>query len=349
MKCIYCSNDAKRSERAEGKCPKCGHRFALDPTGNDTLTDRAFQAAIERVSSGGTVRFTSRHLYYELARGKRGSRAIPWVMAALTLGSALLCFSSLFFLAGVLLFGSGIWVCRPSKLSGLEQAAFERMWAKWTTVHGSPPALIVRRATPPRPNRALPQDIHHYSFDRAVVTDRSETVDLLLANNFHFENNCAVLSIDGYPPEAFDTVRAMLQNNPNLSVFVLHDANVTGSTLARNLREWGWFQPTARIVDVGLRPEHAKPFQGLWQPALDPYASRAGLSAEDARFLGQYSVELAVIRPEQIIKRLFRAMSNVPEPASADSGASTSGGVSIDSTSFSADSETSDGGDDGFG
>ena len=34
---------------------------------------------------------------------------------------------------------------------------------------------------------------------------------MLLANNFHFENNCAILSIEGYPPNVFETVRAMLK------------------------------------------------------------------------------------------------------------------------------------------
>ena len=111
------------------------------------------------------------------------------------------------------------------------------MLIAWERAHGKPPGLIVRPSAqaPSRPRRVLESDLADYSFDRAVICDRARTVDLLLANNFHFENNCAVLSIDGYPPGPFETVRTMLKRNPKLQVFALHDATVEGCTLAHRL------------------------------------------------------------------------------------------------------------------
>ena len=133
-----------------------------------------------------------------------------------------------------------------------------------------------REPAAPRPE----PDLADYSFDRAVICDRARTVDLLLANNFHFENNCAVLSIDGYPPGPFETVRAMLKRNPRLQVFALHDATPDGCTLAHRLAtDPAWFAGQVPVIDVGLRPGHAGPFQGLWLPAAAPFAAADAASS----------------------------------------------------------------------
>ena len=42
---------------------------------------------------------------------------------------------------------------------------------------------------------AINPDVSAYSFDRLVVCDSAIIAQFLIANNFHFENNCAVLSI----------------------------------------------------------------------------------------------------------------------------------------------------------
>ena len=74
----------------------------------------------------------------------------------------------------------------------------------------------------PTPKRTFDSDIADYSFDRAVICDRARTADLLIANNFHFENNCAVLSVDGYPPHAFETT-----NDEQPIAFIRRTGNVT--------------------------------------------------------------------------------------------------------------------------
>ena len=74
----------------------------------------------------------------------------------------------------------------------------------------------------PAPTRKLDSDIADYSFDRAVICDRARTVDLLVANNFHFENNCAVLAVDG--------ISFAIQ--PGERVVVVDDVLATGGTLA---------------------------------------------------------------------------------------------------------------------
>jgi len=236
---------------------------------------------------------------------------------------------------------------------------FESLWDRWVAVHGEPPGLIVRKELPAaNAPRALPSDIEEYSFDRAVITDRPETVDLLLANNFHFENNCAVLCIDSYPPQVFDTVRKMLKKNPKLVVYALHDATMEGCLLAHRLASSpAWFQGSARIIDVGLSPRHAGHFKGSLQRQEGVIQSSPLLSDADNKWLSRYTLELSVIPPEQLIKRLFRAMSTGSKEPLATTTSSSAADVAADGVAIyyihagtlSTDASASDGGGDSFG
>ena len=178
------------------------------------------------------------------------------------------------------------------------------MWRKWLSAHGSPPGLVARRALPPgTAARALPQDIHHYSFDRAAATYREDTVYLPLANNFHFENNCAILAVGGYPAGAFETVRAMLRES-KLIVYVLHDASVVGCQLAQRVRNEGWF--SAQRAHHRRRPlaVHAGA-QGLLEAehVLCVNGACAWPARGRCRVADPLLGRAKAIRPEQIIKR----------------------------------------------
>ena len=183
------------------------------------------------------------------------------------------------------------------------------MWDRWQPVHGRPDSALTRRVSDHAPVAREP-DVVDYSFDRVVICDRARTVDLLLANNFHFENNCAVLSVDGYPPHVFDTVRAMLQRNPRLEIYVLHDATGAGCRLAHRLaNEPEWFEDRD-VVDVGLRVVHAKHYPGLLiEPRHKPVPVGNGINAKEAAWLSVYTLELAALRPEQISRAVYIAIN----------------------------------------
>ncbi|MGA2253707.1 MAG: hypothetical protein ABSG53_03520, partial [Thermoguttaceae bacterium] len=273
MKCIRCNNDCTFKERPEKRCPKCKGEFAFEPRTGDLMTDAAFKSALDAVSAKDSVRWGVEHLYYEICRRKKKSLAAlgcAWV-------AALVCI-----IAGITAASFGGWPIVVASAVGLIIAAsgslgrlkgnslavdvdtFNLMWSHWEKVHGAPSSVIVRQKQPQSP-RPVEADIGDYSFDRAVICDRARTVDLLLANNFHFENNCAVLSIEGYPPGPFETVRRMLKRNPKLEVFTLHDATRDGCTLAYRLRtDPNWFAGGGRVVDIGLRPSQTARFRGLF-------------------------------------------------------------------------------------
>ncbi len=314
MICIRCQKDSTYPERkaAGGRCPGCDKPFAFDPREGGKMTDKAFQRAIDLVSSEGRVKWGVEHLYFELSRRNKKS-ALRAVAIVLVFASFFTCFLMPFLLVILVpaTLIAGYIGLRAAKPSPFPRGDFEKMWDRWGLVHGKPKGLIVRRPQDTRPAREHEPDLGDYSFDRAVICDRARTVDLLLANNFHFENNCAVLSSGGYPQQAFETVRRMLRRNPRLEVFVLHDVTPEGCQLAHRLaHDPEWFQGTpARIIDVGLRPVHAAPFKDLRQPARRKVSPGHGLSEEEARWLSRHTLELAVIRPEQVVKRLFRAMN----------------------------------------
>ena len=344
MICIHCRTDAKYKDREGGKCSSCGHAFAFEPKAGAPLTDAAFASALAHVSSDGKVKWTENYLYYEVARRlqKKASVVVPllagavafalsWVTGAWPIGVV----AAVFWAAAA---RALVKNAAPSIV--LPPGSFHQLLLAWVRAHGEPAGRIVRKPLPESP-RPLPADVPEYSFDRAVVCDRSETVDLLLANRFHFENNCAVLSVDGYPPQAFETVRAMLKRNPKLVVYALHDATLEGCSLARRLATSpAWFLGGARVIDVGISPRHARRFKGLWTPVLPRGAALAGATADDA-WLARYSLGLAVIRPEQVIKRLFRAISGTPDALTV--------GLSTDAVAFAEDATVSDGGGDSFG
>jgi hypothetical protein len=348
MKCIRCDHDSKYSERPGKVCPKCHQSFAFEPRANDMFTDMAFKHAIDAVSADGKVRWGVEHLHYELCRRKKKSAAIL-VIAVLLLLIAAACVVSLFtvrFRMGTVVFAAAVTfgayhafiAFLNAKFQSINQSAFDLMWKRWIQVHGAPPSVITRMPQAPKP-RIAESDIGDYSFDRAVICDRARTVDLLLANNFHFENNCAVLSIEGYPPGPFETVRAMLKRNPRLQVFVLHDCTPQGCAVAHRLKfDQSWFSGGVRIIDVGLRPHQTQRFKGLFaKMQAGTVAATHGISANEAEWLSKNALELAAIRPEQVLKRLFRAINHLPEEPLKDA------------KDFSSDAGDSDGSFDSFG
>jgi hypothetical protein len=358
MKCIHCGTDSKKRERTDGRCPRCRHRFAFEPaTDSNRVTDPQFKAAIDRVSGEGRVLFTERALWYEFNRKwmKPGLWRNPYGWLPV-LGAT----PGVLAVAGVLpvgmllvgVAGSVAGIVAATVLNGranqrspapprpprIPFPAFQTDYlGRWAAAHGDPPGLLPpREAQRLAPPREVPGDVAAFSFDRAVVTDRWETAAMLVANRFHFEHNCAVLSHDGYPDGIADTVRTMLRRNPALTVFALHDASPGGCLLPLLLREPGWFpDASVRIVDVGLRPAMVRQ---LRMPVVDvrvgPLPPRMAevLPPEDVAWLAEGHVgELAALRPAQVMRAVHQAIAAV---AAADASGTSLAGTGSDGGGF---------------
>lgn len=175
---------------------------------------------------------------------------------------------------------------------------------------------------------AVDPDLTAYSFDRAVVCDRAEIAHFLITNNFHFENNCAILSITGYPQSIFDTVLQMLKRNPELKVFALHDASVEGVSLAHQLRtEPNWFRDSsAIIIDLGLLPRHILAAKEMFIRQESPRSLtelpaeiREELSREELAWLeaGNF-VELESFTPQKLLQIVRQGMAQSADFSDSD-------------------------------
>lgn len=194
----------------------------------------------------------------------------------------------------------------------------------WTIVNGSVTQLLPSPTnTLPNPNNLSDPNVTNYSFDRLVVCQSDEIAQMLIANNFHFENNCAILSISGYPQRIFDTTMQMLRRNPELRVFAFHDCSSEGIKLAQELRtNPRWFpDETIVIVDIGLSPRQilaAKRDMFIQSSKNSAQASqllaislRENLSKVELEWLDNGNfVELESFTPQQLIQVLNRSIAN---------------------------------------
>lgn len=279
------------------------------------LHDAGFAGAIERVSEKGTHWYTERQLWHEVLRRLPGAPGMGCAAAGL-LALTLPVFLAMSVFGGTSTVSAGASNRLPFDVFR------ERYLARWIEVHGVPdhlvtPEMVAREVPPPSP------ELSNFSFDRALVVETRELAAMLIANRFHFENNCAVLSLDRRFPAgpAFDSILAMLSRNPSLVVHVLHDASPIGSAMALALRDAQWFpDPAVRIADLGLTPAQAQAARvPVWQgEALGHGATFPLPDAEaDALRTGK-RWDLEALRPARLLSVAWRGFSRVAEHARED-------------------------------
>ena len=171
---------------------------------------------------------------------------------------------------------------------------------------------------------ALPNsEVSAYSFDRLVVCQSDEIAQMLISNNFHFENNCAILSISGYPQRIFATTMEMLRRNPELKVYAFHDCSPEGMELVNQLRTNPRWFPDGNIVviDVGLLPRQilaSKRGVFVQNSKISATAAqnlaallRQNLSDSEIKWLNKGNfVDLESFTPQKLIQVLQRSIVN---------------------------------------
>lgn len=213
----------------------------------------------------------------------------------------------------------------------IERGQFDIWLNQWTSINGSPDRLLPEPEIASLPAAPNPE-VTAYSFDRVVVCDRPEVAQLLIRNNFHFEHNCAILTIDGYPHSIFETTMTMLRRNPDLQVYALHDCSPHGVQLVSRLRQSDAWFPTAAIpiIDVGIMPRQiltdldatTRQSARAAQAARSlPAAVRASLTAEELQWLdaGCY-LDLESFSPHKLMRILQRAISTNRDLGGIDAG-----------------------------
>ena len=201
------------------------------------------------------------------------------------------------------------------------QSDFQQWLTKWQQINGSLPTILPSPKEQIAPALINP-DVTAYSFDRLVVCDSATIAQLLIANNFHFENNCAILSITGYPQSIFNTTMEMLRRNPDLQVYAIHDCSPKGVSLVNHLRtSERWFlNSNVKIIDIGLLPRQIIATQrGMFIQSFPDLATaakqlsreiRQSFTSEELAWLdaGNY-VELESFTPQRLIQVLRSGIS----------------------------------------
>ncbi|MGV3526910.1 MAG: hypothetical protein ACO1RX_22020 [Candidatus Sericytochromatia bacterium] len=333
MKCLSCQHNNLYRERSNGKCSRCKAAFAFEPKRGDLFSDPLFKKVLDQVSDQQRVAFTSRQLYYALARKKHPQQpvtsaaklllnslrlagfALPVVAFAQQAPEWLIVVSLIYavVIQHLLLLGLAWWLPKSPVMGVfLPKDTLKTYLDKWRKAHGPIPQLVSAPA-PLQLEPARLQELAQYGVDKVVVCDRQDTVDFLIANRFHMEQKCLVLQAGGYPFQQAEGVFEQLKRQPHLQVYVLHDASRTGCELAAHLRaQAAWVPASAQIIDLGLSPHHAQKFKAYWRPADKVSGAAAGLFASlppaDAEWLAQFELELAVIPPLQLLNRLGRML-----------------------------------------
>lgn len=330
MKCIRCGAETAGADLLGGRCPQCQGDFAFTAGRRDAFDDGAFLAAINTVSAGGTVKWNPDHLYYELCR-RRPPKPVASLIGLVAMGlCVVLALGKLVLdaaapqggnaiaaatvglgVAGVALAAvaafAQIW--RRRRLAPLSREQFWDMWDRWCRAHGRSPGVI---EGPKHRGQAAADSVPELpvkDYTRAVICDRARLADVLLANNFHVERDCAVLAIGNHPPASFGPVRSALRRQEKLKVFALHDASPAGCRLAHKLaHDAAWFADQATVIDLGLRPRLAEAFSRAFQPAEEACTATDGIATGEAEWLSKRQLELAVIPPAALCAQLARAL-----------------------------------------
>lgn len=192
--------------------------------------------------------------------------------------------------------------------------------SRWQAVNGS-----IHRLLPSPRNRLgntpVNPEVTAYSFDRLIVCSSDAIAQFLIANNLHFEKNCAIFSLNRYPQDIFQTTMEMLRRNASLVVYLLHDCTPERLQMGQQLREDStWLlDPSVTIVSLGLRPNQVFKISKILILNSDrsavaayqlPEDIRQSLTAEEVNWLqsGNY-VELEALKPQALIQFLTLAIS----------------------------------------
>lgn len=342
MKCIRCGTDNNLRERTDnrGLCKNCQHPFAFEPAimTEVKFTDSFFAKAIADISANDTLYFTPRQLFYLLfKRLKQQESKRPdnnfffYGLILIFIGIVNFKDPSIFIgsiIFGLLLIVWALLYVNQRRSVEISQDQFESWLNAWLRVN--PISKILPEVRDQSTSSPVNADITTYSFERAVICDQAEIAQLLIANNFHFENNCAVLSITGYPHSIFSTVMEMLRRNPELKVYAIHDATPNGVSLVHRLRSsFDWFENSnVKIYDLGLLPRQffqnskflAKVSEeSALQAKQLPAEVRQTLSMDELKWLeAGKCVELESLSTRKLIRILNQAISQSQNLTVAD-------------------------------
>lgn len=314
-RCAQCRIITRGPNTDGRRCSRCNGPMLFNASANG-YSDLRLVNAMNRLSAEGRLAYTDEQLFYAVSGRKLQRKGLV---------------QSLLRRKGV----------PPHVVSTSDAGTFQRDLRTWVEAGGQVPGRLLTADDISRdPNRQThgdgpSPDLTAHGFDRAVVVDSAAVAVMLVANNFHVDHRCAVLSEEGYPEAFRGELLTVLNRNPDLRVAVLHGASPAGLGLIHRIR--GWFpDPRINLIEVGLRPAQVtkaklytaqgpRPGKPSIEVLDDPNLARLADWERDWLAWG-LSTPLATIGPTKLMSVLGKVLSSaarIAEDEVARSGRSS--------------------------
>ncbi len=258
MKCPQCQTLNKGASQGS-RCKKCSYHFVFSPK-TDHMTDGRFQGLLQKVSRQGRLYFTEAQLYSLLTPDGLLTSAIGII--ALSLFVAFLCGLMLelalwlWFPPLLLGVGYGLWRARQRARQPLQQlqSKAHNYLKRWQQQHGPLAQLISQPRLLQPPPQWQEADVYAYGVERILIVERMLLVDWLVQNQFHMQAHALIISEQGYPDYLLPLAHKLLNQRPDLPVFLLHDAQAARSPAVPMRRRVEKYFPlgTHPVTDLGL-------------------------------------------------------------------------------------------------
>lgn len=239
---------------------KCGYEFVFRPD-KDGLTDGKFTAFMRSASRNDTYHYTFGQLYASHYRkslpnfwGHVGCGTIALVVALFGMYMQFEILADKEGLPGLILMVLGalgvlgaIGTYRIGGPKSLDE--FMKIVNRWRE-HGKKMDKYISEPSLHDPPPDWPEaDIYDYGVTSVLIVNRDILVDWLVLNNFHAEHHCAVISAEGYPKYICSRIVPMLQDDPSIPVYLLHDSMKQKMMLSPGVEQLIGGRKT---VDIGL-------------------------------------------------------------------------------------------------
>lgn len=260
MKCPNCSYNQLRGKNGM-VCTKCRYQFVFDPQtprSGCRMTDGKFLSVLAKVSRNGSYYFTEDELYHVAAlRTRNKGGCIGGAIVAggiLTIGISIVfgeAFATLrFILIGILWLGLiAASVMMQRKI--MPRKTWDGIVKTWKVKRGEIPGLIREAGLHEAPPKQNEPDIHDYGAANLIVCQQDIQVDWLVLNEFHSGYAALVISENGYPGYIAIKADELLQTNPDMKVFLLHDAGSEGEAMQQRILN-DWPVQESQIRDLGI-------------------------------------------------------------------------------------------------
>ena len=140
-----------------------------------------------------------------------------------------------------------------------DRTKFRQLLSKWQQKHGRLERLVTEPQMHEPPPEWTEPDIYDYGVERLLIVQHDLLVDLLVKNGVHAEQRALILAESGYPYYLFPLAVKALRENPELPIYLLHDATTAGGDLASRLQDIEYLECEGHPqIDLGLFPENVK-------------------------------------------------------------------------------------------